>query len=138
MREYTRGVAGTWFEGPSRSDWSYALVSYVTLVSVSADRSRQQAEHERRAGASAVGDQIVAALEDPRFKWRTIKGVSRQLNISESEVAELLNSLIDKGIVFQSSVSFSDGSPLYTTRRHFRACSSFWERLGAAFRNRGD
>jgi hypothetical protein len=142
VRPYSREVEPGWFEFLTRSVLSetpcfppYVRKSNMPLPraatleheTMDLDRSRQIAEYQHRHKLSADRQQIVAALEDRRFKWRTIRGVSRQLDIPESDVNKLLNKLIDEGVAFRSTVPASDGSGLYTTRRHFRSCSSFWQ-----------
>lgn len=79
---------------------------------------------------------VVAALEDARYQWRTVKGVSDQTGLSREEVLEELIKLIDAEIVIRSSVPSASGEDLYSTRDHFKRFTPLSKRLGAAFRNR--
>jgi hypothetical protein len=116
MREYARELEERWLEGPSCSNWSEAIISYlgrkgknIVFSSIEAlesaqpvgpDRSRQRAdapqpsaeelqrmrwngpcrvaERQRSTVAAVDRERVVAALEDPHFKWRTINGISEQ------------------------------------------------------------
>jgi predicted transcriptional regulator len=79
--------------------------------------------------------QVVAALEDERYQWRTIKGIADQTNLPREEVPEVLNKLIDTGIVVRSAVPSKSGDQLYTSRVHYTRFTPFGKRQSAAFRN---
>jgi DNA-binding Lrp family transcriptional regulator len=63
---------------------------------------------------------VVQALEDKRYKWRTIGGIAGQTGISPGEVRRILKKLIDAEIVIRSTVPSVEGEDLYTTRRHYK------------------
>lgn len=77
---------------------------------------------------------VIRALENPKYKWRTVHGVSKESGVSVSHVQEIVDKT--QGLVVQSSVPSMDGSSLYTTRRHLRQYGSTIERLLGAFKNR--
>ena len=79
---------------------------------------------------------LIAALEDEKFKWRTVDGIAKELNESPGQVLADLQPLIDQGIVIRSSVPAKSGGDLFTTRKHYRSLASPVERLLAAIRNR--
>jgi DNA-binding transcriptional regulator GbsR (MarR family) len=83
-------------------------------------------------------ERVVAALEDARYEWRTVKGVVDQTGLSREEVLEALIKLIDEEVVIRSTVPSERGEDLYTTREHYKRFTSLSKRLGAAFRNRAD
>lgn len=83
-------------------------------------------------------DAMIAALEDHRFRWRTVNGLARQLRFSKSETTVLLDKLIEQGLVIRSSIASPKGEELYTTRKKFAKTATFLERLRAAIRNRAD
>lgn len=80
----------------------------------------------------------ITALEDARFKWRTVAGVANEIKSSPEEVLNALNKLIDVGLVMRSTIPAKDGSDLYTTREHYKTFAPLGERLAAAFRNRAN
>ncbi len=83
---------------------------------------------------SALKQQIFKALEDKRYKWRTPKGIAAQTGIPESEVLSVIANNPDT--IVQPSVPSIDGSPLFTTRRHFQETSSLYEKIIGALKGR--
>lgn len=77
---------------------------------------------------------VIKALENPKYKWRTVRGVAQESGLPEQRVGEIVSRT--KGLVVQSSVPSTDGLPLYTTRRHLREKGTTVERLFGAFKNR--
>jgi hypothetical protein len=72
-------------------------------------------------------EQIIRALEDARYEWRTVEGVSEQIGIPTTQVQELLESLTPE--IVRSSIPDEAGRSLYTTRKHYRDTHG----LGAQF-----
>jgi hypothetical protein len=77
--------------------------------------------------ASQTHQRIIEALEDDRYDWRTIDGISEQTGVAAADVRELLNSLDE--VVVRSSIPDESGRALYTTRQHYRQTHS----IGARF-----
>lgn len=77
---------------------------------------------------------VIQVLENPKYKWRTVRGIARESEMPESKVEEILERT--KGLIVQSSVPSTDGSPLFTTRRHLRQHGTAFARLVGAFKNR--
>ncbi len=76
-------------------------------------------------------DKIIAALEDPRYDWRTVEGMAQETGVSEAVVMESLKRLADK--VIESSTPDERGRSLFTTRRHYSRLNNFMKRsLSAA------
>lgn len=80
---------------------------------------------------------VINALEDNRYKWRTIKGIVKQTNMPEEIISRAISILSESGKVVQSSVPSKDGQQLFTTRTHYRKKSPITSRLSAILRNRG-
>ena len=85
---------------------------------------------------------IVRALEKPNYKWRTLRGVAKEVGVPEVKVYQVLK---DGGVkeirnhrvrVVQSSVPSKTGEVLFSTDRHFRKMASPGEKLIGAIRNR--
>jgi len=79
---------------------------------------------------------IVAALENSRYRWRTISGVIADTKLTRDDVLQGLAKLIDADVVIRSEVPSTSGEELYTTRDHYKRFSPITKRLSAALRNR--
>ena len=66
-------------------------------------------------------EQIIKSLENPEYHWRTVSGISRELNISESLVSRALLHKDLENILVNCSRKTKDGKELYTTRKHYKA-----------------
>ena len=66
-----------------------------------------------------AAQKIISALENPRYIWRTIGGISRETNIDPSVVAQILGQLPAE-IIIESSMPDEEGRRLFTTRRHYK------------------
>lgn len=77
---------------------------------------------------------VIEALENPNFKWRTLGGVAGETSISIEEVREVLKRHDRK--IIQCSRNAEGGAGLYTTRKHYKRSSPFWERLVSTIVNR--
>jgi hypothetical protein len=67
-------------------------------------------------------DDVKKALEDSRYKWRTIRGVAKETKSSPEEIQKLIALHLD--IVVKSSIPANTGEELFTTREHFRQMQS--------------
>ncbi len=66
-------------------------------------------------------DEIAKALEalaDPNWDWRTVEGVSKETQIPEDRVLEIIEAHTDE--IIRSRIPDSKGRALYTTRDHYR------------------
>jgi hypothetical protein len=77
---------------------------------------------------------VLKALENPKYKWRTIGGVSQETGLSADQVLEVLGSPSDK--IVKSSIPSPEGKSLFTTREHFRKSASTFEKVLSAIKNR--
>jgi len=82
-----------------------------------------------------VEGEIVKALEDNRFIWRTVHGIAKQTQLEPQVVVDSLADLSQKGIVIRSSRN-EDGAQLFTTRSYYKKTASPFERLAAGLLNR--
>ena len=78
---------------------------------------------------------VRAALENPKYKWRTVNGVAKEAGVDETTARRVIAELGEQ--VVRSSIPSTTGEDLYTTRRHYRESESFLVRMGAILRNRG-
>ena len=81
-------------------------------------------------------DIVVRALESPKYKWRTVKGIAKEAKLPEHVVLKTVNSLRKSGKVVRSQVPSDTGEELFTTRKHFNRSAPLSTRFMAALRNR--
>jgi hypothetical protein len=77
---------------------------------------------------------VMEALEDPRYRWRTVAGIARQTGLTPKEVLAALDAGSDR--VVRARATAPDGAPLFTTREHYQRNAGFGPRLLGALRNR--
>ena len=79
-------------------------------------------------------DKVIAALESPKFKWRTIKGVAGETGLDSSIVQAIISDHED--IIIRSTIPSESGESLYTTREHFRKSATIFEKIVGSLKNR--
>ena len=67
-------------------------------------------------------EKLRIALENDKFKWRTLSGLSEESGMTNEELRKLLEAHVDT--IVKSSVPSSTGAALYTTRKHYKKKSS--------------
>lgn len=77
---------------------------------------------------------VMAALNETKYKWRTISGISKETGIPPEKVKEILSK--NSEVVIQSSALSPRGEALFTTRERHQKETSTWSRIGLAIRNR--
>lgn len=77
---------------------------------------------------------VIQALENPRFNWRTIQGISEETSLSRDVVIEALSRVAE--IIVKSPGAADDGSDLFTTRDHFRKEGGVTAKFMGAIKNR--
>jgi len=77
---------------------------------------------------------VIQALENHEYKWRTVKGISKEIGESEKDVLLVIKQNMD--VIVKSSVPSKDGEDLYTTRKHFNKSSSTMDKIIGAFKGR--
>lgn len=81
-------------------------------------------------------DACIAALENPRYQWRTISGVAKETGVSQETILEIISQNRDR--IVQSSIPSAKGEDLYTTRKHYREFASPAQKILGAIKNRID
>ncbi len=90
-----------------------------------------------RTGSSAVehrAGQVLTALENRRFNWRTVESIAAELGMTGREVEQVLTA--HPHIVVRASERDSKGRPLYTTREHYKRTHSLASRFFNAVTDR--
>ena len=88
---------------------------------------RENGNRQSQQMGGNLRDQIIHALEDDRYEWRTVDGVSGQIGVPAQQVQEFLENL--KQEIVRSSIPDESGRSLYTTRRHYRATRGLGSRF---------
>lgn len=70
---------------------------------------------------------IRKAFENPKFKWRTIKGILDETGISVGLIEAIIVENEDE--LIQSRIPSDDGRDLFTTREHYKESNSFLYRF---------
>lgn len=79
---------------------------------------------------------VIQALENGRYKWRTVDGIASEVKESKTLVVETINDLSRQGVVVRSSTPSTTGEALFTTRKHYQQKTSITGRLIAVLKNR--
>ncbi len=93
---------------------------------------------EKKEPPKTTREIVLKELEDPRFDYRTVKGIHEATGLSSSVIQEAIRQMGDDGEVFESIHASRSGTARYGLRRRFRKESPLWRRLLAAFRNSPD
>jgi hypothetical protein len=77
---------------------------------------------------------VLHALENPRYDWRTLKGIAAETNLPEDEVSAIVDTLGSQvGIVSKID---RQNRRLFTTRDHYRTKRSTLDSLLSALSDR--
>lgn len=79
-------------------------------------------------------EQVMKSLADDRYKWRTVRGVAKQVNAPEDMVRHVLK--VKEADIVQSSVPSTKGEDLFTLRETFSANTSLGSRFLGALKGR--
>jgi hypothetical protein len=80
------------------------------------------------------GHSVVRALENPKYNWRTIEGISEETGIDAHQVALIIQFLPNKVDLVQSSDR--SGRQLFTTRNHYNRTQNVLNRILSTFSDR--
>lgn len=81
-------------------------------------------------------EKILKSLENPKFRWRTIRGISTETKISPDIVRTVVTVKSDR--VVMASAPNAQGEALFSSRNHRRNQASPFRRIMSALKNRGD
>jgi hypothetical protein len=69
---------------------------------------------------------VASAMENPKYRWRTIEGLANDTGISSDQIDHLINGeLADQVLTTRDKL----GRTLYTTRRHYNRSQPLVNRL---------
>jgi len=79
---------------------------------------------------------LLNALNNPKYEWRTIPGLSKEADLDTAEVMDILADLRKAGLVIRSDTPSKDGHELFISRDKFNRRSSLGEKILGAIKNR--
>jgi hypothetical protein len=77
---------------------------------------------------------IKKALENPKFKWRTIEGVAEETSLDPITVVNTIGA--NQDTIIKSSITSIDGKDLFTTRKYYKSKSSPWQIITSSIINK--
>lgn len=72
---------------------------------------------------------VIKALEKSNYKWRTIAGITKDTDLSPSNVMITVNKLQQTGTVIQASMPNNKGEPVYATANSYDKNTSLSNRI---------
>jgi hypothetical protein len=80
------------------------------------------------------GHSVVRALENPKYNWRTVDGISQETGIDPHQIALILKFLPNKIELVRTTDK--SGRQLFTTRRHYNRTQNVLNRILSTFSDR--
>ena len=77
---------------------------------------------------------VIAAFENPKYKWRTIAGVAREAGLPIDIVESIIAG--NRDLIVRSSQRSQTDEELFTTRAHFSRFASPSQKFWGAVKNR--
>lgn len=81
-------------------------------------------------------DAVIRALENPKYRWRTISGVAGDTGLPREIIGRIIEASGEE--IVRSSVPSKTRESLYTTRRQFRSKAPLFARIQGVLKNRAD
>jgi len=78
-------------------------------------------------------DKVVAALENSKYDWRTIEGVTRETGLSFNDVFSVLKKLDLEGKLVQARNPDEKGRDLFTTREYYNKTRSLIDKIKSSW-----
>ena len=79
---------------------------------------------------------VIAALENEKYEWRTLRGLARETGLDKEKILGILAQ--EKEQIIQSPTPSDKGEELYTTRNHYLETVSPAQKLLWSVKNRLD
>ena len=78
---------------------------------------------------------LINAFQNKKYKWRTVRGVSKETGFSQVEVKKYISS--HGGDILKSSSVNTKGEQLFTSRVSYRNKANPFVRISSILKNRG-
>lgn len=99
------------------------LKAYVIIKLREMPSKKRLLEMDKKKRETLKNDKFatktLAALDNPNYKWRTVKGIVKETNLSQNEVAATIERLNTEGLVVMSSGTTSGGEFLFTSKQRY-------------------
>jgi hypothetical protein len=86
--------------------------------------------------AEEIEKEVVGALENANYDWRTIDGIVRETHLPKEEVCDMIKQLAKEGILVRAPYLDKQGRQIYTTRKHYHETVGLLGRLISSLTNR--
>ncbi len=77
---------------------------------------------------------VLAAFENPKYKWRTVAGVARETGLPIDLVESIITG--NRDLIVKSSSRSQTDEDLFSTRTHFSRFASASQKFWGAVKNR--
>jgi len=84
---------------------------------------------------AADEEKLKRAFINPKYTWRTIRGISKETGLSNEVIQSYVAS--HGGVIVKSSSRNARGEQLFASREVYRSKASPFRRISAALKNRG-
>ena len=133
LQELERFAEGPLYKAIRRS---FAEERRIMLTALQEWTTVSRKSQDQESLNNAIKESVLQALENPKYKWRTIQGIVNEVGLDQAKVREILDQCNDE-VVHASKLS-KDGRELFTTRSHFQATATLLDKLFGAFKMRLD
>ncbi|MEN5208101.1 hypothetical protein ABE493_08270 [Stenotrophomonas terrae] len=83
---------------------------------------------------SEVKIKVINAMNNNRYRWRTIGGISKEVGLPQDVVVKVIS--LNSDSVVRAPALSNKGEPLFTTREHLLEKATIGEKILGAFKNR--
>ncbi|MDR3665813.1 MAG: hypothetical protein P4L35_03110 [Ignavibacteriaceae bacterium] len=87
---------------------------------------RRSTDMTQKKSSTEILRKVIVALENPKYDWRTLEGIVKELRLPLETVKAAIANLDD--IVIRTSAPNASGHVLYTTRQHYYKKRGFFTR----------
>jgi DNA-binding IclR family transcriptional regulator len=108
------------------------LIAVFMLSKSATPPAQTTLETASQQSAHTESERVLAALENPKYDWRTVQGIARETNLPLGTVREILKDLSD--LIF--TVQDTNQKPVFTTRRKYIANQHIFDQTLTILSNR--
>jgi putative aminopeptidase FrvX len=125
-----RGALGNWRSYRKSYNWSLSMKKKLKSKKATVHGKTIRASKMVIPSSDEVGKKITSALDNPKYKLRTIGGIAKEVRLNRSVVVrELKSNKRLASTVKISPIKANDGSVLITTKERFLKEASFKDRF---------
>lgn len=106
-------------------NWLHEIYNKIRKIFIGEDNMKNRKRPFPTKTLSEVEVKVIDALENPKFKWRTLKGVSKEIQLDLSQVETAIELLKDDDMIVIASTPTENGDLLYTSRNRYKFNKEF-------------